>query len=182
LYSRTPATVVTVSARDGIRVLGSRNDVAQSSEPYDSVHAERPVFFCSSSPPDHGHRIVRFAGSVVAGKHRCSGIRFLRQSKYDAAARALPVASRVSLVFHVMSATSIWKLTNEFVSITIRKSGIQLWTGREKSSVLSHSRFAVRQLVLERKLHDSVRRISCARSLVHIYRARMRNMTANWHG
>jgi hypothetical protein len=78
--------VVTVSATDGIRVLGSRSEVTQSFELYGSVHAARPVFFFSSSSPDQGHRIVRFARSVVADKQSYVNL------EYDAG-RALPVST-----------------------------------------------------------------------------------------
>ena len=61
LYRRTPATVVSVRAIDGIRVRGSVNVDVQSSAFSGAVHVVRPLLFWSSSLPDQGHRIVRSA-------------------------------------------------------------------------------------------------------------------------
>jgi hypothetical protein len=60
LYRRTAATEVTVNASDGITVRGSVKDVRQSFDVTDPTHPDTLSFF-SSSVPNPGHRIVRFA-------------------------------------------------------------------------------------------------------------------------
>ena len=83
-------TVDNVSTIDGIRVLGSIIEVAQSFELCDSLHAVGPASSSSFPSPDQGHRIVRFATSVVGGKHCYLGIRSYVNRNTIQAVRTLP--------------------------------------------------------------------------------------------